>query len=544
MDAVFHLDEASRAEFLQFLMHSTGGTYICLCCLIGWDGCFNEENTQPGALGLFVEYRQLIFPLENDKYDKIFITKFVLFDQLSYILGINLLGFLLYSGLFPGFAFRNNRPYVELGEPELRNRASHRTQRQFYQEAGIKTAVFMGCRSGEIELGFSNVVQLNMEMEVRSFFPDDFSRQLSSIGDQLPQPTDPNRPSSSSSSLRSLSAGSPDSSLIFTIPSASHLQVPTTETTTSSMQAISSPIDHPHQQAMQALSQMRSNIQLPTIESENDAMIKAILAVLTSPSSSSSSSIAHHPQQSQNLPHNYQLNPKACSAFKRYASALAPTTPVRASLRAQSMLKRAILFYRKCNLARCEQLLRSRPTSSQLHHMISERKRREKLNESFIALRSLLPSGTKKDKASVLTSARECLTSLKAQIVELSRQNQLLEAQLLPSREAAGGEANGSSNERIGVRITPASESTSEQRITDLRVSVRGERPIVDILIHLLEFLKLDRNVSLMSIEANTQITELGSVHHINLRLRIEGNGWDESSFQEAVRRLVADLAQ
>lgn len=522
MDAVFHLDEASRAEFLQLLMHSTGCTYICLWsyihqanCLMCWDGCYTEESNQPRALRLFLEYRQLVFPLEND------------------------------NGLVPGFAFRNNRPYIELGESELQNRIAQQTQRQFYGEAGIKTAVFMGCRSGEIELGSSNVVQLNMEMEMRGFFPEDFSRR-SPVGDQLPQPqpTDPNRPSSSSSSLRSLSTGSPDSSLIFTIPSASRPQVPT-DATPSSLQAISSSITDQHQQAMQALSQIRSNIQLPTLESEDAAMTRAILAVLTSPSSSSSST-SHQPQQNQNLPYNdYQLNPKA-SAFKRYAASMlgAPTTPARASLRAQSMQKRAVLFYGKLNLARREQQLRIRPTSNQLHHMMSERKRREKLNESFIALRSLLPSGTKKDKASVLCSAREHLTSLQAHIVELNRRNQLLEAQLLPSREAVGGEVTGSSNERFSVRITPVPESTSEQRIMDLRVSVRGERPIVDVLIHLLQFLKLDRNVSLLSIEANTHITDAGSVNNFNLRLRIEGNGWDEYTFQEAVRRLVADLAQ
>ncbi|PNX75290.1 transcription factor bHLH041-like protein, partial [Trifolium pratense] len=36
-----------------------------------------------------------------------------------------------------------------------------------------------------------------------------------------------------------------------------------------------------------------------------------------------------------------------------------------------------------------------RPSSNQLHHMISERRRREKLNENFQALRALLPQGTK-----------------------------------------------------------------------------------------------------------------------------------------------------
>ncbi|KAK8535398.1 hypothetical protein V6N13_081535 [Hibiscus sabdariffa] len=497
MDAVFRLDEASRAEFLRLLMQSTGCTYICLWsfsflkqsnCLIGWDGFYKEENTQPAASGLFLD------------------------------------------GLVPGFASRNNQPYIELKESELQNRAAHQTQRQFYQEAGIKTAVFMACRSGEIEIGSSSVVQVNMEMEIRSFFSGDFYRQLSPMEDQLLQSTtDPSMPSSSSSSLRSLSTSSPDSSLIFTVP-VTHETMPS--------------LFNDPRQAMQprAFPQMRCSVQLPTtFGGENEAVTRAILAVLTSPSSSSSSSSTPL-QRSQNSAYNHLLNPKA-SAFKRYAAA---TTPARAGLGAQTMVKRAILFYRKINLARREQVLRSRQTpqtSNQLHHMMSERKRREKLNESFTALRSLLPSGTKRDKASVLTTTREYLNSLKAQIMELSRQNQLLEAQLLPSKGAAI-EVNGSSDERVNVRVVPVSESTSEQRLVDLRVSVGGERTIIDILICLLEFLKLDRNVNLMSIEANTNVSEFGSVNLVNLRLRVEGNGWDESTFQEAVRRLITDLAQ
>ncbi|KAK8547245.1 hypothetical protein V6N13_097961 [Hibiscus sabdariffa] len=521
MDAVFHLDEAARSSFLQYLMQSTGCTYICLWsysflqqanCLIGLDGCYNDANMiQPEALVLFLEYRQLIFPLENN------------------------------HDLVPGFAFRNFSPYIELGEPELQNRAYHQTQRQFYRKAGIKTAVFMGCRSGEIELGSPKAVNINMEMEMRSFFPEDFLRQWQSpvaVGDQLPQPTDPNRPSSSYSLTSRSTGGSPDSYLMFTSPSAPRPQVPTGETIPSSLlaKATSSSIYDPHQQAMQqALSEIRSNIRLPTLESENSAMTKAILAVLTSPCSSSSST-SHH-----NLPHH--LNPKA-TAFKRYGSlfSAALRTPVKASSRAQSMLKRAIQFYSKFNLLRREQLLRSRPTANQLQHMLSERKRREKINESFDALRSLLPPGTKKDRVTVLTSTREYLTSLKAQIMELNQQNQSLQAQLSTTSGDAAEEVNGSSNERLNIRIIPASESTSQQRIVDLRINVRGEMPVVDILIQLLEFLKLDRNISLMSTEANTRITQLGSVNHFNLRFRIEGNDWDEATFQEAVRRILADL--
>ncbi|XP_016681176.1 putative transcription factor bHLH041 [Gossypium hirsutum] len=148
---------------------------------------------------------------------------------------------------------------------------------------------------------------------------------------------------------------------------------------------------------------------------------------------------------------------------------------------------------------------------------MSERRRREKQNEDFIALRSLLPFGTKKDKASILFNSRQYLTSLKAQVAELSKQNQLLQTRLLP----AAADVGGSSNESLNVRIIPLHESTSEQRMVDLRISVRGEVLIDNILMGLLEFLRQDRNVSIMSIEANNQLSE-GSVNYINLRLRIE----------------------
>ncbi|EFH39286.1 predicted protein [Arabidopsis lyrata subsp. lyrata] len=60
-------------------------------------------------------------------------------------------------------------------------------------------------------------------------------------------------------------------------------------------------------------------------------------------------------------------------------------------------------------------------------------------------------------------------------------------------------------------------------------------------MIRLLEFLKQINNVSLVSIEARTRARDT-SVVLVSLRLKIEGE-CDESAFQEAVRRVVADLA-
>lgn len=581
MDAVFLLSEVERANFLRYFMQCFGSTYICLWSylpqpsnyLFFWDGYYHEESNQPSSSSgsvarmLFDQYRQERFFAVNDRV--------------------------------PGVAFKNKIPFIELKEFELQRSASTDAQRRFYQEARIKTAVFMGCNSGEIELGWSNAThQFNIENEMRNWFPKDFSRQ--SPLRELPLVVDPNIPSSSSSSLRSLSMDSPEiSSLIFTIPSSSHmpeahreapsllppilpstssplqhtlqllqpvLPTPTgnilqqvlqslqqepspqqqaiqssqsTPSTTSLLQEAMQPLQaiqsstSPHQQALQAFA-LERNIQLPTPESEDAVMTRAILAVLTFPSPSSSSS-------SHSLPHMHRVR-QGASAFNNYRSALAPKTQTRASLHRNSMLTRVITYYRRLNIERREHMLGGRPSSTQLHHMISERKRREKINESFKALRSILPPEAKKDKASILTRTREYLTSLKAQVEELTRKNQKLEAQL---SKAAVSQVRDSSYERLDVRVTHISESTSEQRIIDLVVNLRGESPILDTVItRILEFLRQVTDVSLISIEASTHTAESTSFNRVILRLNIEGTDWDESGFQEAVKRVVEDLAR
>lgn len=400
---------------------------------------------------------------------------------------------------------------------------------------------------------------------MRTLFPEEFSRQ-STHTDQLPAPSpspsrpghDQNPPSSSSSSLISLSMDSPEySSLLFNIPitTTTTCQIPEAHhiTTTDVLQPLITPT-LPHHKAMQAFARLR-NVQFPSPETEAAAMTRAMLAVLSSPSSSSSS---HQPPTHFNLPslatpadQNRFKNPKA-SLFKKYMPP--KTTQINAHLSRQSMLKRSISFFRNLNIfMRTRQRFQeTRPTTTQLHHMMSERKRREKLNESFHALRSLLPPGTKvhtirahkpyhqdfifisiiyvcihlcvqKDKASVLTTTREYLTSLQAQIAELTKRNQKLEAQVRKEGSHEEAIAGGSSNERLDVRVSHVSESTSEEsQLIDLQVSLRTQSSAEDILSRILEFLKQVNTVSLLSMEANTHITESSSTTRLNLRLRVE----------------------
>ncbi|KAJ0246087.1 putative transcription factor bHLH041 [Hirschfeldia incana] len=386
---------------------------------------------------------------------------------------------------------------------------------------------------------------MQIEASLRDWFPEDFSRKTSPVNSDYLLPPPP--PSSSSSSLRSLDSSqnaSEYSSLLFPLipkPSttADAVNVPllaqgTTATTTNMI----------HQQQQEPLFRNR--------EREEEAMARAILAVLTA--SSSPSSTSSSPQRKG-----------SATAFKRYycmtsggvgGSGRAPQPP---GVLRQSMMKRSISFYNRLNINRRERFVRENatdgggdgiggsgggrgPTATQLHHMISERKRREKLNDSFQALRSLLPPGTKKDKASVLTTARDHLTSLQGDISKLLERNRELEAKLAEEREM---ENDLQPDERFNVSIIHIPESTSRERDLDLRVVLRGDNIRADdLIIRLLEFLKQINNVSLVSIDGKARDREDGvtSVVLVSFRLKIEGE-CDESAFHEAVRRVVADLA-
>ncbi|KAI3447145.1 hypothetical protein Pfo_003810 [Paulownia fortunei] len=438
----------------------------------------------------------------------------------------------------PGFAFKNNLPYMEMKSHSLQRLASSEVQMQFYQEAGIKTVVFMGCATGEMEIGMSSEPQVDLEMEMKNWFPVDFSRQTAP--GELPQPTNQNRPSTSSSSLRSLSVDSVEySPSPFSIPSSSFITEPPKEALVGEALLRSVPLSapistSPHQQAIRALSQIR-NTQFPTIESEDAAMTKAILAVLSSSSTSSSST-------AQNLPPIIPASHEP-AGFRSYRGAVAP---VAARTQKHNMFKKAVSFFRNLNMRRRQelQIQGNRPTTTQLHHMISERRRREKLNESFQVLRSLLPPGSKKDKASVLSSTTEYLSSLESQVAELSKRNQTLETQLSTTQREAGEEVGvSSSTSRVNVEIAHVSPLTSESRFLDLRVTLRsGECSMMDLVVRVLEFLKQQRNVSVLSVQSNTRMVESTPVHGLVLRLKVEGDEFDESGFQEAVGRVVDDL--
>lgn len=128
-----------------------------------------------------------------------------------------------------------------------------------------------------------------------------------------------------------------------------------------------------------------------------------------------------------------------------------------------------------------------------------------------------------KDKASVLASTRDYLTSLKAQIEGLRQRNAALEAQLPPVKEAIEETSiNATESNPINVRVRQTSESTSQDRTVDLQVIVRSECSSKQLVIRILEFLRQLNNVHLMSMDSDTRVADAGAVTQVNLRLRIE----------------------
>ncbi|XP_068649158.1 putative transcription factor bHLH041 [Aristolochia californica] len=516
MDYIFFLEDEARAALLRVIGRFLGCSYICLWSysshssnfLICKDGWYNEEGTDQRGSSVSED---LVYRLFNAFRGACLVD----LDPNS-------------CSFVPGYVSKEGLPYLELRDSELFSLAAIETQRQFYQEARIKVVAFLGCRSGEIELGISTPRNMNLQMEITNLLTEII--QQSQVG-ELPQSTQ-SRPSSSSSSLMSLSMGSPEnSSLIFSIPTtASYLPNPLNETP---IQEATRPTFTmiPHQHSMQAYARNR-NVQLPSPASDDAAMTRAILAIISSSSSSSSS---------------YQTNPsrthQRTGPFRPYMAALRATDQVKTSLQRHNMLKRVFAFLRSIPRSTIEAPVQeTRPTANQLHHMISERKRREKLNEYFNMLRGLLPPGIKKHKASVLSSAIETLGSLKAEVSELKKKYTSLQARLEPSKEAAEEVAIG--NERVQVEIIAASESSSEEREIELQVTVREDVcNLIDLVIRLLQPLKQMNNVAVISVEAGTQLRESNSFHRTTIRLRIKACDWEEQTFKEAMTRAADGAA-
>uniref|UniRef100_A0ACD5WU85 Uncharacterized protein n=2 Tax=Avena sativa TaxID=4498 RepID=A0ACD5WU85_AVESA len=469
------------------------------------------------------------------------------------------------SGCVPGWAYREGRAYIELPEPGLTASASLQAQQQFYhvshkelffilqtlkpfsslhtlvfffslQEAGTKMAVFMGCDSGEIEVGLSTTSAV-----AGAAVADHVQQALLEEILELP----PARPTSSSSSMPSLSIGSPEY--------------------TSLIRALATPLAAAGEPSTQPLPGSLAPVYglhaFPTAAEADDAaaaMAQAMLALISSSDASTTTSTPPPPPSYSTLPWlaRHRSSPRRTTAFKAYSAATAPRARPRPGAPGQRMIKTCVSLLASVHAAmRSRELAAARhgdggaqpppstTSSSQLHHMISERRRRERLNDSFQSLRALLPAGAKKDKANVLASTTEYMARLISQVSQLQDQNQQLEAQLGLNRTAG----DDGSSERIEVDVTTGASSTSTSsasivpREVSVRVTVRAECDISEVLISLLARLRETGSFTVVSVEARQQN---GAAARASLTLRVtEEAGYvvDEAWLKEALTKVVED---
>lgn len=226
---------------------------------------------------------------------------------------------------------------------------------------------------------------------MKNLFPEYFSTRSGLPHHQTVLPIDQNRPSPSSSF--SLDSPGEYPSLLFNVASTSYVPEP---------HAFSEQTIRPVSTTDMTYHQIRG-IQFPRVETEDAALTRAYLAVMTSPSTSSSS---QQSRENINVPKDHYQKP---TAFRRFRSGNVQIGATRTTTRRENMLRRSITFFRNLNMMRRQdQQIQRAPTSTQVHHMISERRRREKLNDSFQLLRSLLPPGTKvwllKNKSSLINT--------------------------------------------------------------------------------------------------------------------------------------------
>ncbi|KAL6839381.1 hypothetical protein ACP4OV_030651 [Aristida adscensionis] len=456
-----------------------------------------------------------------------------------------------YRGAFCAVVSGDGAAYMELPELDLSASASLPVQQQFYHEAGTKMAVFMGCESGEIEIGLSTSTS-------PAAVPDHFQQSLLEELLQLP----PTGPSSSSSSLPSLSIGSPEySSLIRSIAmSAAPAGEPSSSQPAAQLHGMSYAPAYGH-------------ATLPSAEAADAAMAQAMLAVISSTATLPSTTTPAAPPPSSSprwlARHRARRSSPRRGAFRPYGSALSPRAPPprRPGAPGQRMIKTAIALMVSVHMAmRDRELAAARheegaaaaaagggsalpppapqPSSSQLHHMISERRRRERLNDSFQTLRSLLPPGSKKDKATVLADTTEYMMKLIAQVSELEKKNRQLEAQLGQADDTqlvAGDD----STERVHVDVTAgASTSTStpnHPQEVSVKVTVRAECDVSELVVALLAGIKGMERFAVVTVDARQAGTARAQVGITLRRVAPSDEELDEASLKEAVAKVVED---
>ncbi|CAM0907997.1 unnamed protein product [Alopecurus aequalis] len=213
------------------------------------------------------------------------------------------------------------------------------------------------------------------------------------------------------------------------------------------------------------------------------------------------------------------------SAFRRYERYLGPQRRLTKPACGQRMFRTAMSVLAKMHMKRRyshQQQQQAAPSGNQLQHIISERKRREKLNGSFNALKTVLPPGSKKlGQASILIISREYVNSLKSKVCELEEKNQDLQLQL--DRRATSAEED-HATEKVEIPMTRAvaEEHPQTGEVCKVKVATPAGGNTTNMMLRILQHLNDQMGEDVRLVSMNTGEDGDRPAQRANLTLHIK----------------------
>ncbi|KAL6865189.1 hypothetical protein ACP4OV_016340 [Aristida adscensionis] len=182
---------------------------------------------------------------------------------------------------------------------------------------------------------------------------------------------------------------------------------------------------------------------------------------------------------------------------------------------------------------------------NQLQHVLSERKRREKLNDSFNTLRAVLPPGPKKDKSSILIRARDHINALKCRVSELEEKNKMLTELQLQRDEGDEDDYDSCENIEVDISRTTTKETLESSQEFHVKIVVRSGFNAMDVVLGTLQRLKEIGDVSLVAMDTGSSGPRPGQdFRQATMTLQLKSCGFDDDFIKDSVRKTVKGVMQ